>query len=64
MIRGKNWDFSENEGLAKAWVQTSKDAILGTDRPRKFFKESFACRLPFWHLLICATVVGYVVIDP
>lgn len=40
MGRGKTWDNTENEHLAKAWLSASEDPIVGTDQTRKVFKES------------------------
>eukprot|EP00171_Calliarthron_tuberculosum_P003045 IDg3045t1 len=40
MGRGKTWDGAENELLARAWITTSEDPVVGTDQTRKVFMDS------------------------
>lgn len=40
MGRGKAWSVEENELLAKVWILTSEDPIVGMDQVRKIFIQT------------------------
>ena len=44
MGRGKSWDTAENEALARAWLVSSEDPVVGVNQTSKIFMDTLRRR--------------------